>query len=111
VPPLGFEPEIPASEQPQTHALDRTSNRIGLQEYNITPFDNCIFHMLLWCLKTREYIIEVYQKGYQWCASLKMEVACSSGMLICTHHITWYHIPEDLSMVLCSIVWSNQGTF
>ena len=28
--PAGFEPEIPASERPQTHALDRAPSRIGL---------------------------------------------------------------------------------
>ena len=27
--PTGFEPAIPASERPQTHALDRTFTRIG----------------------------------------------------------------------------------
>ena len=29
MPPAGFEPEIPASERPQTHALDRAATRIG----------------------------------------------------------------------------------
>ena len=28
-PPAGFEPTIPASEQPQTHALDRAATGIG----------------------------------------------------------------------------------
>jgi hypothetical protein len=27
--PVGFEPTIPASERPQTHALDRAANGIG----------------------------------------------------------------------------------
>ena len=27
--PVGFEPAIPASERPQTHALDRTATGIG----------------------------------------------------------------------------------
>jgi hypothetical protein len=29
MPPAGFEPAIPASERPQTHALDRAANGIG----------------------------------------------------------------------------------
>jgi hypothetical protein len=31
MPPVGFEPAIPASEWPQTHALDRAAVRIGIQ--------------------------------------------------------------------------------
>jgi hypothetical protein len=30
MPPTGFEPAIPASERPQTHALDRAATGIGL---------------------------------------------------------------------------------
>jgi len=33
--PTGFEPAIPASERPQTHALDRTATGIGMYMYNI----------------------------------------------------------------------------
>ena len=44
MPPLGFEPEIPASEQQQTHALDRMSTGIGFQfpyfPYAATVFKN-----------------------------------------------------------------------
>ena len=29
MPPVGFEPTIPASEQPQTHVLDRAVTGIG----------------------------------------------------------------------------------
>jgi hypothetical protein len=29
MPPAGFEPTIPASERPQTHALDRAATAIG----------------------------------------------------------------------------------
>jgi hypothetical protein len=29
MPPAGIEPSIPASERPQTHALDRTATGIG----------------------------------------------------------------------------------
>ena len=30
MPPAGFEPAVPASEQPQTHALDGAATGIGL---------------------------------------------------------------------------------
>jgi hypothetical protein len=30
-PPVGFEPTIPVSERPQTHALDRTTTGIGFR--------------------------------------------------------------------------------
>jgi hypothetical protein len=33
MPPLGFEPAIPVSERPQTHALDRTATGIGILPY------------------------------------------------------------------------------
>jgi hypothetical protein len=33
MPAAGFEPTIPASERPQTHALDRTATGIGKQSY------------------------------------------------------------------------------
>ena len=32
--PAGFEPAIPASERPQTHALDRAANGIGKDVFN-----------------------------------------------------------------------------
>jgi hypothetical protein len=34
MPPEGFEPTIPASERPQTHALDRAATGIGRQKLN-----------------------------------------------------------------------------
>jgi len=34
--PAGFEPEIPASERPQTHALDRAANGIGSKAVKLT---------------------------------------------------------------------------
>jgi hypothetical protein len=30
--PAGFEPAIPASEQPQTHALQRAATGIGIED-------------------------------------------------------------------------------
>jgi hypothetical protein len=33
--PVGFEPAIPASERPQTHALDRAATRIKLVIINV----------------------------------------------------------------------------
>jgi hypothetical protein len=32
MPPAGIEPPIPASERPQTHALDRAATGIGLDK-------------------------------------------------------------------------------
>ena len=34
MPPAGFEPTIPASELPQTHALDRAATGIGKERIN-----------------------------------------------------------------------------
>ena len=34
IPPAGFEPPIPASEQPQTHALDRAEAEIGILKFS-----------------------------------------------------------------------------
>jgi hypothetical protein len=36
MPPAGFEPTIPASERPQTHALDRATTGIGREEHITT---------------------------------------------------------------------------
>jgi hypothetical protein len=33
MPPVGFEPTIPVSERPKTHALERTATGIGNPEY------------------------------------------------------------------------------
>jgi hypothetical protein len=33
MPPAGFEPTIPVSERPQTHALDRAVTGIGERKY------------------------------------------------------------------------------
>jgi hypothetical protein len=35
MPPEGFEPAIPASERPHTHALDRTATGIGVRMTSI----------------------------------------------------------------------------
>jgi hypothetical protein len=40
VPPAGFESAMPASERPQTHALDRTTTWIGLHCVFITKIAN-----------------------------------------------------------------------
>jgi hypothetical protein len=34
MPPVGFEPTIPASERPKTHTLDRAASGIGLSAIN-----------------------------------------------------------------------------
>jgi hypothetical protein len=38
MPPVGFKPTIPASERPQTHALDRAANGIGTQHNTLLKF-------------------------------------------------------------------------
>ena len=39
MPPAGFEPTIPSSERPQTHALDRAATGIGIYIYTVeTPY-------------------------------------------------------------------------
>jgi hypothetical protein len=35
MPPAGFEPAIPASERPQTHALDRATTGTGIGRYTL----------------------------------------------------------------------------
>jgi hypothetical protein len=35
MPPAGFEPAIPASERPQTHALDRAVTGISKRKYTL----------------------------------------------------------------------------
>jgi hypothetical protein len=36
MPPVGFEPEIPESGRPQTHALDRAATGIGTSQFYLT---------------------------------------------------------------------------
>ena len=40
MPPVGFEPIIPASERPQTHALDRATTGIGMEIYVLVEENN-----------------------------------------------------------------------
>ena len=42
--PAGFEPAIPATEQPQTHALDRATTRISC--FDITYIKSYVFWSL-----------------------------------------------------------------
>jgi hypothetical protein len=48
MPPVGFEPKIPAEERPQTHALDRAATGTGTSfiffPYN---FHKYIFHFIV----------------------------------------------------------------
>ena len=36
MPSVGFEPTVPAAEQPQTYALDGTATKIGCAAYLLT---------------------------------------------------------------------------
>ena len=40
MPPVVFEPKIPANERPQTHALERAATRIGANPYYGHKFIN-----------------------------------------------------------------------
>jgi hypothetical protein len=43
MPPAGFEPAIPASERPQTHALERTATGVT---FTFTKYDRSILDAL-----------------------------------------------------------------
>jgi hypothetical protein len=40
MPPVGFEPTIPASERPQTHALDRAATEFGEYVLRLAVYQN-----------------------------------------------------------------------
>ena len=42
MPPAGIEPPIPASERPQTHALDRAATGIGLDKSEFSKMLQCL---------------------------------------------------------------------
>jgi hypothetical protein len=46
MPPAGFEPTVPSSERPQTHALGRAANEIGQQSRCYTKLTNRIVNYL-----------------------------------------------------------------
>jgi hypothetical protein len=41
MPPAGFEPTISASEQPQTHAVDRMATEISHMLYTVVNYAQC----------------------------------------------------------------------
>jgi len=43
MPPTEFEPAIPASEHPQTHASDRAATGIGRQAYCLLKYTTLLF--------------------------------------------------------------------
>jgi len=49
--PVGFEPTVPASERPQTHALVRTASGIGIQN-----IEECDMTELIVILKLRWWL-------------------------------------------------------
>jgi hypothetical protein len=46
MPPVGFEPKIPASARPQTHALDRAATGIGAKQSTEIMSDAAMTHCL-----------------------------------------------------------------
>jgi len=68
MPPSGFEPAIPASEWPQTHALDRAATAIGCSSVmRITGIDD-------------DYIIR-YDVVRKSASSTKLLFYCEEGLL------------------------------
>jgi hypothetical protein len=53
MPPAGFEPAIPASQQPQTHGLDSAATEIGDVTYNRDEFYLCPVFRMVWPLYAR----------------------------------------------------------
>jgi hypothetical protein len=52
MPPVGLEPAIPASERPQTHALDRVATGTGTEQYILNKIstvmqDTCVTGMVV----------------------------------------------------------------
>jgi hypothetical protein len=47
MPPVGFEPTIPASARPQTYALDRAATGIGITFLNNHKLKNCAFYQII----------------------------------------------------------------
>ena len=48
--PVGFEPTIPKSERPQTHAINRTTSAIGVGSFrnaNTTTYNVTLLHTYL----------------------------------------------------------------
>ena len=46
MPPEEFEPAVPASERPQTHALDRAATGFGNQSYK--KRNNMVYNLHTW---------------------------------------------------------------
>jgi len=47
MPPVGFEPTIPASERPQTYALGRAVNGTGVANYTVLSYPNVIIIIVI----------------------------------------------------------------
>jgi hypothetical protein len=59
MPSVGFEPAIPASERPKTHALDRAATGIGIILYYIILYCIILYCVILYYIILR-YIILYY---------------------------------------------------
>ena len=60
MPPVGFEPAIPASERPQTYALDRAATGTGIMLHTRLPTQNIRFPSLpsveALCIRTYPHV-------------------------------------------------------
>ena len=63
MPPVGLEPTIPASERPQTHALDRTATAIGkiwpLQESNAVLLCLTLVIIFKGTVTSKQYVLRI----------------------------------------------------
>jgi hypothetical protein len=63
VPPNGFEPAIPASERPQTHALERAATGIGNQSYSKRNYTVYNLHTWTWCIGIVRALFQLIVRG------------------------------------------------
>ena len=61
MPPAGFEPAIPASERPQSHALDRAAAGIGpcVLQHAILLLVECSPYKTHLCFPLKQYHFEI----------------------------------------------------
>jgi hypothetical protein len=66
VPPVGFEPKIPAGERPQTHALDRAATGIGRWLNWCTELEDGIYLRAEYSWQQRRFTAWVGQWATVW---------------------------------------------
>jgi hypothetical protein len=98
IPPAGFEPAIPASYRPQTHALDRVATRINIHAYN--PINSKYRPIKL--IETRWW-----KEGSSLSCLLSIMWRCrddTESILCCT--VFWLQKIEIVHKVVCEMLCS-----